>query len=236
MPEPTVPAFERSRHRLVWQVLATLDRDFLADARCWFAGGTRIVLALDEYRESVVVDFLCADIAGYRTIRSAITPSAFGPVFAHPPELMREIRADRYGIRTWLRVEGRPLELEIVSEGRVTLNGERDPAFPVDVLDRPSCVVEKLLANSDRGRDAAAEARDLIDLAFMANGWVDVDLPVALSAAESAYGASVRRDLAFALARFSDGAVRERCLASLAITDEATLDAGLVRLAALIDD
>lgn len=71
MPERAVPEFARPRHRLVWRTLEALDRDFLAEARCRFAGGTRIVLALDEYRESVDVDFLCADVAGYRAIRSA---------------------------------------------------------------------------------------------------------------------------------------------------------------------
>lgn len=81
-----MPEFERPRHRLVWQVLEALDRDFLADARCWFAGGTRIVLALGEYRESVDVDLLCADTTGYRATRSGVTPSSFGPVY---PEGMK---------------------------------------------------------------------------------------------------------------------------------------------------
>ena len=214
-------------------MLESLDRDFLADARCWFAGGTRIVLALGEYRESLDIDFLCADIDGYRAVRSAVTSASFGPVFARPVELMREVRADRYGIRSWLRVDGRPLKMEIVAEGRVPIGGTRDARFAVDVLDRPSCVVEKLLANSDRGRDAASEARDLIDLAFMADGWDDVDLTAAIGVAEGAYGASVRRDLAFALERFADPAVRRRSLDALAIDAEARLDAGLARLASL---
>ena len=230
-----MPDFTRPRHRLVWDVLERLDRDFLAEASCWFAGGTRIVLALDEYRESVDVDFLCSDIAGYRAIRSSVTPSSFGPLFARPPELMREIRADRYGVRTWLRIDERPLKLEIVSEGRVPLGGQRDAAFPVDVLDRRSCFVEKLLANSDRGRDAATEARDLVDLAFMAAGWSDIDAPEAVSIAEHAYGASIRRDLAFALERFADATVRRRTLAALAIDDEERLDAGLETLSSLLD-
>lgn len=69
----------------------------------------------------------------------------------------------------------------------------------------------------------------------MAAAWTDVDLSSALITAEGAYGASVRRDLAFALDRFSNEAVRARCVAALAIDDEATLDAGLGRLASLID-
>lgn len=229
-----MPDFERPRHHLVWQVLEALDRDFLADAACWFAGGTRIVLALDEYRESVDVDFLCADTAGYRAIRSAVTPLSFGPVFARPPRLMREIRTDRYGVRTWLEVDDRPVKLEIVSEGRVALGGHRDAAFPVDVLDRSSCLVQKFLANSDRGRDAATEARDLVDLAFMAAGWCDVDPRAAMATAESVYGTSIRRDLEFVLERFSDTSIRRRCLAALAIEDEATLDIGLERLSSLL--
>ena len=217
-------------------MLERLDRDFLTQAGCWFAGGTRIVLALGEYRESVDIDFLCADVAGYRAIRSAVTPSSFGPLFARPPELMREIRADRYGVRTWLRVDGRPLKLEIVSEGRVPLDGVRDETFPIDVLDRRSCFVEKFLANSDRGRDAATEARDLVDLAFMIDGWPDVDVPQAMAVAESIYGTSIRRDLAFALDRFTETDARRRHLAALAITDEGRLDAGLARLKSLLGE
>ncbi|MEH0072719.1 nucleotidyl transferase AbiEii/AbiGii toxin family protein [Pannonibacter sp. Pt2-lr] len=37
-----------------------------------FGGGTAIVLQLDEYRESVDIDFLCASQEGYRLIRQAV--------------------------------------------------------------------------------------------------------------------------------------------------------------------
>ena len=40
--------FKRPGHRLVMRALAALDADFLAHAKCYFGGGTRIALALAE--------------------------------------------------------------------------------------------------------------------------------------------------------------------------------------------
>ena len=68
-----------------------------------------------------------------------------------------------------MRDRGRPrFKFEIISEGRISLAGETIEPFPVEVLDRTSCIAEKLLAHADRGRDESTHARDLIDLAFMA--------------------------------------------------------------------
>ncbi|HUF82202.1 MAG TPA: hypothetical protein VMN03_13790 [Burkholderiales bacterium] len=47
MPEPT-----RERHRQVLRVLQAMNPALLESTRCFFAGGTRIVLELQEYRES----------------------------------------------------------------------------------------------------------------------------------------------------------------------------------------
>ena len=48
--------FERPHHRRVAEALSALDADLLDEARCFFGGGTAIVLALGEYRESVDID------------------------------------------------------------------------------------------------------------------------------------------------------------------------------------
>jgi len=40
--------------------------DFLSQNKCFFSGGTAIVLALNEYRKSVGIDFLCAFQEDYR--------------------------------------------------------------------------------------------------------------------------------------------------------------------------
>ena len=52
--------FERDHHNRIQTLLSALNTDFLAQNKCFFGGGTAIVLALDEYRESVDIDFLCA--------------------------------------------------------------------------------------------------------------------------------------------------------------------------------
>ena len=60
------PGYSRARHNAVDKVLARLNGDFLEHAKCFFGGGTRIVLELNEYRESADIDFLCSDREGYR--------------------------------------------------------------------------------------------------------------------------------------------------------------------------
>ena len=81
---------------------------------------------------------------------------------------MRDVRADMYGIRTFLSVGNQPIKLEIIVEGRMPLASDTAGRFPVAILDRTSCIAEKLLAHADRGRDDSTHARDLVDLAFMA--------------------------------------------------------------------
>ena len=222
--------FARPRHRLVWRALQALNRARLESTKCFFAGGTRIVLELDEYRESVAVDFLCSDRAGHRTLRSQITQRSFGDLFRTEVELMREIRADMYGIRTFLLIDGEPLKFEIVAEGRIDVGGVTATPFPVPVLDRPSCVAEKLLANADRGRDDSTRSRDAIDLAFMAASWPRDDLRRGLARAIDAYGDAVQRELEAALARLDDPAHRKRCIAELAVSDPRRLGRGLRKL------
>ena len=56
--------FKRPHHQLVNQAIAALNADFLCENKCYFGGGTRIVMELDEYRESLDIDLLCADIHG----------------------------------------------------------------------------------------------------------------------------------------------------------------------------
>jgi len=225
--------FTRHRHRLVWQILDSLNPALLASTRCFFGGGTRIVLELDEYRESLDVDFLCSDRAGYRTLRSMITQRSFGDLFRRDVELMREIRADMYGIRTYLSVEGEALKFEIIAEGRIELCGLDAAPFPVPPLDRTSCFAEKLLANTDRGRDDSTRSRDLIDLAFMSAAWSREDLRLGFEKAIEAYGDAVHRELAATLTRFEDKGHRQRCVADLSVSDPRKLTRGLKTLRAL---
>jgi len=45
-----MPEFVRPHHRLIFKVLSELNTDFLSTCQCYFGGGTRIVLELNEYR------------------------------------------------------------------------------------------------------------------------------------------------------------------------------------------
>lgn len=226
--------FARPRHARVWRVLESLDGERLAQTRCFFAGGTRIVLEIDEYRESIDVDFLCSDRAGYRALRSQITQRSFGDLFRDPPDLLREIRADMYGIRTFLDVDGEPLKFELVAEGRIDVGGTDAAGFPVPALDRPSCFAEKLLANADRGRDESTRSRDLVDLAHMVTAWSRDDLARGLSTATDAYGDAVLRELRASLERLEDRGYRRRCTDELSISDPRRLGRGLRTLRELV--
>ena len=132
-----------------------------------------------------------------------------------------------YGIRTFLRVDGQPVKFEVIFEGRIPLTGEARSPFPVEVLARPSCFAEKLLANADRGRDASANARDLIDLAFMAAHWPGEDLRAGMATAQSAYGDAVRRELDAVLSSMNDADYRQRCLDALSVSDTGAFGEGL---------
>jgi hypothetical protein len=54
--------FERPRHQRIHEVLLSLDAAMLREHRCYFGGGTAIVLKRDEYRESLDIDFLLSDL------------------------------------------------------------------------------------------------------------------------------------------------------------------------------
>ena len=98
--------FERPHHRDVALVLQSLDPQVLAARCCWFGGGTAMALRYGEYRESVDIDFLVADLAGYRALRQMLGGADGLAPLVRPGmhlELARELRADQYGIRTQVR-------------------------------------------------------------------------------------------------------------------------------------
>jgi hypothetical protein len=184
-------------------------------------------MELDEYRESLDIDLLCSDHNGYRNIRSEISELSLGALLAKPLQLAREVRADRYGIRTFFDVEGEKVKFEIVAEGRIPLIAQKLSELPVLCLDRVSCFAEKLLANADRWADKSVLSRDIIDLAFMVSHWGKIP-PEAVATAENAYGSSVNKSLINAVALVqSDASYLERCIATMAITETVRLKAGL---------
>lgn len=215
--------FERPHHRRIAQVLQALDGAALRERRCLFGGGTAIALRCGEYRESVDIDFLISDLAAYRQLRQALTGaeglSAITQAQSAPLSQTGELRADQYGIRTRVVVDGQPIKLEIVFEARIALDapGRADVLCGVPTLTRLDMATSKLLANSDRWPDDGVFSRDLIDLAML-----QPKLPLlrqAVAKAEGAYGASIRRDLLRAIERMqARTGWLERCMRMMAMT------------------
>lgn len=212
---------------MVIRALEMLNSEFLHQVHCYFGGGTRIVLALDEFRESADIDFLCASQEGYRALRSTVTNRSLGQVGREKLELAREVIADRYGIRTFLAIGAEKLKLEIILEGRIALSGGRIEGIPVPSLDAVSCCAEKFLANADRWGDESFRGRDIIDLAFMASRWGREPMRTGLNIATSAYGRAAARDAKRAATKMIERAEwRRRCVDALNVTDTRTLLAG----------
>jgi hypothetical protein len=215
--------FRRPHHRKVVHVLQAMNADLLRHAKCCFGGGTAIALMLNEYRESVDIDFLCADQDGYRMLRESVFNRGLDELFAMKVDVLRDVRADRDGIRAVLVVEGTPIKFEIVREARIGLECTDVPEIPVPCLARVDLFAEKLLANADRFGDRSAMSRDVIDLMMMELTWGPIP-DRAWEKACSAYGDSVREALgkAHALLR-SDPRYFDACLSKLGI-DERNAD------------
>ncbi len=237
--------FERPHHRRIASVLEALDGARLRELACWFGGDTAIALRHGEYRESVDIDFLVSDADGYRQLRQLLAGAdgidALLRAGAAPIALARDIRADQYGIRTVLSVDGVGIKFEIVREARIALEppARNDVVCGIATLTTTDLAASKLLANSDRWRDDSTFSRDAIDLAMM-------DLPPrslrpAVDKARQAYGEAVVVDMRRALDGLRERPVHlERCLRALSMTLPAgalqqrlrTLDRRLDRIAA----
>lgn len=211
--------FEREHHRRIEQLLRSLNAPLLHDQGCYFGGGTAMALRYGEYRESIDVDFLVSGIDGYRALRQ-LTGGADGiGALAAPGHLLdpvRPLRADQYGLRTQLRVDGVAIKFEIVLEGRVAFEppGPSDRIAGVATLTPLDMAAGKLLANADRWTDTNTHSRDLIDLAMMVAPRALLNR--ALAKAATAYGNSVQEALTKALdAALTRERWLERCMSAL---------------------
>lgn len=215
--------FERPHHQRIALLLGALDTDLFRRLQCLFGGGTAMALRYGEYRESVDVDFLVSDEAGYRELRQRVRDgegiSALVRTGSQVPPVLQEVRMDQYGIRTRVRVMDTPIKFEIVREGRIELDvpGPEDLVCGVATLSELDMAASKLLANSDRGLDDGTFNRDVIDLAMMAPG--RPLLQQALGKSGVAYGEDVRRDLVRSLDRLRtrEGWL-DRCMQAMAMT------------------
>ena len=214
--------FEREHHRRVAAVLEALDADLLAANACLFGGGTAMALRHGEYRESIDIDFLVSDLAGYRALRQRLAGPDGMRAIARPDAALnqvRDMRADQYGVRTLLLVDAVEIKFEVVLEARITLAvpGPNDLICGVATLTPLDMATSKLLANADRWRDDSALSRDLIDLAMMQPP--KKLLKLAIETAKNAYGDSIESALAGAIADLRDRPHRlDHCMAAMRMT------------------
>jgi hypothetical protein len=200
--------YRREHHRRIVQVLRALDAEMLRAHRCYFGGGTAIVMKCGEYRESLDMDFMVSDIGCYRKLRQTLnTESGLGKLLGvgdGPLDSVPAVRADQYGIRTRLKVDGSEIKSEIVFEARIEFDEPRggDCLEGVFALTATDLAASKLLANVDRWADAGVFSRDIIDLAMLEN---DLDSwRGGRAKAESAYGEAVGRDAIAAVSRLQE--------------------------------
>ncbi|PPC84649.1 MAG: hypothetical protein CTY38_00965 [Methylotenera sp.] len=183
----------RPSHVRILRFLETLDSGILLKMDCYFGGGTAISMLNDEYRLSFDVDFMCASNEGYAKLRELVFDEGLTPLFKEgmAPKVLRELRADQYGVRTILDLKGMPLKFEIVREARIDLTATQD-LLPIATLDEISLFSEKLLANTDRGLDQSGLSKDMLDLIVMQHRWGNIPAN-AMRKAVKAYGTSVGR-------------------------------------------
>ena len=213
--------FEREHHRRIATVLAAFDAELLAAHGCLFGGDTAITLRYGEYRESVDIDFLVSDRAGYRAIRQLLAADGIQGIARQGATLTpaRDLWADGYGVRAAVTVDDIPIKFEIIVEGWLTLDtpSPDDKVCGVATLTPLDMAATKLLANSYRWADSATHSRDLIDLAMMSLS--KALLGQALNKARAAYGDSVERNLAKAVESLREQPNRlDRHLEALAMT------------------
>ncbi len=220
--------FKRTEHQRLAEILAGMNRDRLLACRCYFGGGTAIVLKHGEYRTSLDFDFLCADQGGYRELRNAFFSEGPACIFDHSVAALRDVRADGYGIRTLIGYQNMSFKFEIIREARISLDGGLDPDLMVPTLTRDDLFAEKLLANADRCFDRAVAFRDAIDLGKLVEAHGSIP-PQAIVKAETAYGPDISRKLVAILNHLLDTS-HIRYAAEVLSMDEAEAVTAIVHL------
>ena len=227
--------FRREQHRKVLTLLDAFDSEKLDRCNFLFGGGTRIVLDLDEYRESHDIDFLCADAEGYAELRSQASLHGYDFLFKPGPRdgfrLPREMRIDQYGLRFPVEIGGSMIRIELIREARIGLDpGIRPGWSPVDCLAVSDCYAEKILANSDRWGDRQVLSRDLVDLSALRRRLGPIP-EESWRKVERAYKTAGWNDLLKALSAFSqDIPYQQRCFEGLHIEDSAAILEGMEQL------
>ncbi len=184
--------FHRPHHQRILQVLQKFNPTYLSDHSILFGGGTRIALEIEEYRESIDIDFFCANPKAYRAVRENVGDKNLGALLKPGETILfaRDIRSDRDAVRAFIEVpDSKPIKLEFVHFDYYDLRvDQRHELFPVPFIDRESCFLTKLLANADRYNDG--ERKDIFDLCMMHQYWGSIP-ERAWNQADEKYGLKV---------------------------------------------
>ncbi|EAZ97292.1 nucleotidyl transferase AbiEii/AbiGii toxin family protein [Marinobacter sp. ELB17] len=197
---------KKAHHHRIVSVLEAMNPELLKDLQCFFCGGTAIALQLNDFRKSVDIDFVCSGVDGYRELRGLVgqySMTGLSALFDRPVPQLREVRADRYGIRSVLDVGGVPVKFEVIREDRISLDASFEQLHGVPLIARADAYAHKLLANSDRWGDRSVLSRDIIDLAVMVRSWGHVPLAAEQKVRE-AYGDAPTKDFVLAAGRVVD--------------------------------
>lgn len=211
--------FRRPRHVAIAVCLQSLNHSLLEKCGAAFAGGTAAALTNGEFRESVDIDFLVSDSAGYSALRSGVRGNGFAHLLnPHQNQVTTwsEFRADQYGIRGYVAVGSEQIKFEVVFESRLAIKPVliNEVLGSLPTLSRVQLGATKMLANSDRHADTSTFSRDILDLAFM--DLKAKEFHAALAEASTAYGDQARADIAAALETLIRTPGRlDRCLTAL---------------------
>src|SRR3546814_20930906 len=104
-------------------MLGAMDASYLERTRCYFGGGTAVVLQNGEYRLSRDIDFMCADRDGYRELRTAAVRAGAHAFLGGAVELVRPFVAGQYGIRGIVDLHRNSVRSELLVGGRVGVAG-----------------------------------------------------------------------------------------------------------------
>ena len=131
--------YKVKHHQIIESALKNFNADFFCGNKIYFGGGTRIALEIDEYRESIDIDFLCPDRASYRAVREQVNNVSLGKLVHKEFVYAREIRADRDAVRTLIKHEDTIIKLEFVSFPEYKLIADKEQLFPIPYISKESC-------------------------------------------------------------------------------------------------
>jgi hypothetical protein len=183
---------QREHHNIIQNILDCFDEEFLEKNNILFGGGTRISLELNEYRESIDIDFLCSTNDSYKAVREQSTNISLGNLLKHPVEFAKEIRLNRDAVRTVIKQGDHNVKLEFVNCNGYNLTKQNISPFNVPMIDHDGCFITKLLAHSDR--KYSPDRKDLFDILMMTKQWGGIGDEVWASC-ERIYGKAPRNDL-----------------------------------------